>query len=847
VHVVLVSHSHWDREWHKTFEAFRARLVDLIDRVLDLVEDDSGFRFLLDGQTIVVEDYLQLRPARRDALAAAVRAGRIAIGPWWVQPDSLLPSGEAHVRNLLEGRRVGAALGPVSAVAYCPDSFGHPAQFPQLFRGFGLGPFVYWRGNGDEIDRLPSEWTWEAPDGSTVGAHVLRQGYFSAAGLPADVDAAVAWAEGVARELSASSPSGIVLLMNGFDHALPEPHAGAVAAGLARRTGWTVVHGTLDDFAALVPRESPRFRGELLGARLANLLPGVWSARLPLKLRNRRCETQLCGWAEPWAALAGMLGAADERPALRTAWRALLQNQAHDSIGGCSQDRVHAQMLARYDTAGELAAETTTRALERIAGLGLERRSPWSEGFDVAVFNPSPHPRTDLVRIRPVPRTWIEWRGDSGREIALHPWIPMPLGTEGMTANGRPARLVADPGEDRIQVLPDVPALAVECVVADVPAYGWTRVRLASSAPHPDHEDDEREITVGDLRVRAADDGTLAVRAGGCEYAGLCALEDVGDRGDTYDVDPVPGNVTVGPPVVRRRLHATGVQELEIDRVLELPLALAADRTARDAATVPEVVRTTARLVPGTGRVDLDVRVENLAHDHRLRLLFPTGAPVATFHAATTFDVAVRSTASRAGSSRGRGHGRRNDRDHARPRGRLARPHGSDHATAAGGAGDGRPRRPVRRDDRGVAVAVRRGGRAAGRGRRAGAVGGTRRRCTPRAGGSAAALGRAARGDRQRAQAGGGWRRHRAQVAESDGPSADGAGDHRNSPRPLDAAPSRRDARGACGAHRRRRALPRAAAARVAVGASQRSAKNPSRRSSMTRSFAARAGEVGSG
>src|SRR6185369_15388982 len=163
---VLVSHTHWDREWYRTFQGFRARLVDAIDRVLDLVAADPGFRFLLDGQTIVLEDYLEIRPGRRAEIESACRARRIAIGPWYVQPDSLLPSGESHIRNLLEGRRVGSAFGPVSSVAYTPDSFGHPAQFPQIFSGFGLEPFVYWRGNGDEIDDLPAEYLWEAPDGS---------------------------------------------------------------------------------------------------------------------------------------------------------------------------------------------------------------------------------------------------------------------------------------------------------------------------------------------------------------------------------------------------------------------------------------------------------------------------------------------------------------------------------------------------------------------------------------------------------------------------------------------------------------------------------------------------------
>ena len=104
--VAVVPHTHWDREWYRTFESFRARLVDTVDRVLDQLDEDPGWRFLLDGQSIVVEDYLAVRPGSRDRLVGAVRSGRLAIGPWYVQPDSLLPSGESNVRNLLEGKRV---------------------------------------------------------------------------------------------------------------------------------------------------------------------------------------------------------------------------------------------------------------------------------------------------------------------------------------------------------------------------------------------------------------------------------------------------------------------------------------------------------------------------------------------------------------------------------------------------------------------------------------------------------------------------------------------------------------------------------------------------------------------
>ncbi len=640
----LVSHTHWDREWYRTFQVFRSRLVDAIDRVLDLVAADPGFRFLLDGQVVAVEDYLEIRPGRRAELERACRSGRVSIGPWYVQPDSLLPSGEAHVRNLLEGRRVGSSVGPVSTVAYTPDSFGHPAQFPQLFRGFGLDPFVYWRGNGDEIDELPAEYLWEAPDGSAVLVHHMGEGYFAAASLPLEPAAAAQWLENLARRLLQRTRNDCVLLMNGIDHALPDAHANAAAEVLARETGWTVKRGLLEDFAQELSRHGPAFRGELLGGRVANLLPGVWSARMPLKLRNRRAETQLEGWAEPWSALGRVLGTPDEQPSLRLAWRSLLQNQAHDSICGCSQDRVHEQMCARYDAAEELARETTARVLESIAGLGPERRTPWAEEMDVAVFNPSPHARTDVAQLALDASSWFELRGES-REMALHPLLRANLTAPGFTVDGRPARLVPDTGTRRMRLLPDRPPQSVEFVVENVPAFGWRRVRLSLSENHPEREDDGREIALGTRAVSAAEDGTFTVRFGPRTYGGLCALEDVGDRGDTYDFDPVEnGSWRLDGVDIRRRIHPNGIQSLAVRRVLSIPAHLTPNRERRSRRCRPLVVETETRLIPGVERVDLQVRVLNRGEDHRLRLLFPTGAPVREFHAATTFDIACRTT-----------------------------------------------------------------------------------------------------------------------------------------------------------------------------------------------------------
>src|SRR5690349_1050534 len=146
--VHVVTHTHWDREWYQPLGRFRQRLVALIDELLD-DPPTAGESFLLDGQAIILEDYLAVRPERADALRSLLRDSRLEAGPWYVLADELIPSGEAVVRNLLAGRRLLQRLGATPPpVLYCPDSFGHAAALPAIAAGFGLPVIILWRGYG---------------------------------------------------------------------------------------------------------------------------------------------------------------------------------------------------------------------------------------------------------------------------------------------------------------------------------------------------------------------------------------------------------------------------------------------------------------------------------------------------------------------------------------------------------------------------------------------------------------------------------------------------------------------------------------------------------------------------
>ena len=390
----LVSHTHWDRAWYAPFEVFRVRLVRLIDRLIDLLDRDPAYRsFMLDGQVLPIEDYLAIRPERRGDLERLVRSGRLVIGPWYALADEYLVSPEALIRNLLIGTRTAEALGGCMREGYVPDSFGHIAQLPQILQGFGIGSAVFWRGVGDEGERLHNEFWWQAPDGTSVLAIHLPDGYHNASNLgypmrwgdPSaltfDPELALDRLAAAVATLGPVARTPYLLLMNGIDHAEPDPHTPEVIVRAnAVLPDITIEHGALAEYVSRVRAHLsggehgqetdalPVFRGEFNRGRYTFSLQGTHSTRMVLKQANARAETLLERYAEPLSALAALLDEPYPAAFLDHAWRTLLKNHPHDDICGCSVDAVHRENMMRYEMVEQLdqtIARDSFRAIAR--------------------------------------------------------------------------------------------------------------------------------------------------------------------------------------------------------------------------------------------------------------------------------------------------------------------------------------------------------------------------------------------------------------------------------------------------------------------------------------------------
>ncbi len=416
-HIHIISHTHWDREWYQTFQQFRLRLVHLTDRLLALLEADLDYRhFTLDGQTIVLEDYLQMRPNQADRLRAYIQSGRLLIGPWYILPDEFLVSPEATVRNLLIGKEICDQFGGRMMIGYIPDPFGHIGQMPQILKGFNIHTACFWRGLSDE----PCELTWQAPDGSQVFTLYLRDSYGNGAGLP------TAEPQRFSDELSRAANSllehsatawgtGQAVIMMGTDHMEPPiDTSSALSAASHRLADTKVIHSTLpaaiDAIQAEISRlgaSLPVIHGELRSPRRMPLLPGVLSARMWIKQRNQACETLLERWAEPFSAWASIIvppapltssSLVDPAPLLHQTWKLLIQCHPHDSICGCSIDQVHDEMRPRFDQVDQVGEEITRQALEVLAGQANTLPPASFQAISaLVVFNPAARSLTDTV------------------------------------------------------------------------------------------------------------------------------------------------------------------------------------------------------------------------------------------------------------------------------------------------------------------------------------------------------------------------------------------------------------------------------------------------------------------
>lgn len=694
-----ISGTHWDREWYRPFPEFRVLLVRLMDELLDLMESNKDFRyFQLDGQTCVLQDYLEIRPENRERLATLIREGRILIGPWYTMPDLFCVGDEALIRNLLLGRRISREWGvEPMPVGFICDMFGHPSQMPQIFAGFGYGDCVLGRGTNEHS--TPMFFHWQSPDGSRVFTFKLQDMHgYGAFALPRATLESPTFVSSLLKEFAAEMESAgddpgkrasiqekyfrielakyvnheakrangsTLCLMDSMDH-IPPAHDVARYLRLIREACPDVAprHSTLPAFfaeARKTARRTPVRRGELREPSKDRcgylwLIPNCVSARVRLKQANDACQALLEKWVEPFVALANVHGAKIPGNYLRVAWTQLLTNHAHDSICGCSIDQVHRDMMARFDNVRVLGEQLRAQAIgaltERCADLAKEK-----DEFTLTIINPLPEARDEVVTFDvDLPPNYPAEYADAFftqriKSFTLEDAQGKPVTYQRLgfvrktNERSRFARFCfqSDGEFTRYTVAAKVklPALgfaSLRVKPSPTPVRCFGTLRTGPTAAENEH-----------LAIAVEANGTLTLtdKAAKQTYTGLLTFEDRNEIGDgwfhAHSVNDEQFLSTACPAQVSVVHDGPEIVTFRSTVTMRVPARYDEAAEKPSDARVELVIHSLVSLRRGARVVEVETTIENAAEDHRLRVLFPTDATAAkTWLAHHPFDFVER-------------------------------------------------------------------------------------------------------------------------------------------------------------------------------------------------------------
>ena len=705
IKVTILPHTHWDREWYAPFQDFRHRLVRLLDEFLPRLEADPSYEhFLLDGQTAVIDDYLEVRPEASKILARLGKSGRLGIGPWAILMDEYMVSGETIIRNLQMGIARAEDFGGAMKVGYLPDMFGHVAQMPQILRLAGLNQAVVWRGVPSAIQK--TAFWWEALDGSRVRAEFLVGSYSNGRDLPSNPATLVQRAHNYANELGdARYPGGGILFMNGTDHQVPQPWLGAVvAAANAEQSEYMFEVNSLAAYLSEQTSENlPTWRGEMRSGARANVLMGVASNRVDIHQACAAAERIIERRAEPLQALhlpVDQYATAE----MDIAWRQLILNSAHDSSCACSADDVVDAVMVRYREALHIGEGLTREALDSLANrvsapsgsiivanatatesdgvvicliagdtpmhlqsIDGEQSCPTQqlhvlggEVFSTTVTSAQVPNSLEMVRGPEfagtlIERFEIEILDDDSVDVRAFAASAMGKGVDLEDLRDQVFALSRTHKTFHLRVL-RAPAQVVAFNAVDIPGYGWSAFEAVEGegpstvlggsdiSIHNEHISlliDPSDATYSITTVAPAGEESIVV-------SGLGRIVEGGDGGDTYNYSP-PGidQVIDSPIAVRVSVVETGPVFarciIEADYLWPTH-AIGDERSCSERSTslAQHTVVTTLELRVGERFLRVTHDIDNRARDHRVRAHFPLPKQVSGSSADCAFAVVER-------------------------------------------------------------------------------------------------------------------------------------------------------------------------------------------------------------
>lgn len=691
--VYIISHSHWDREWYMPYEQHHMRLVTLMDDLLEIIKTDPDFHsFHLDGQTIILDDYLEVRPHKKEEVQAAIDAGKLKIGPFYILQDDFLISSEANTRNMLIGLEESRKWGTPVKLGYFPDTFGNMGQAPQMMLEGGIEMAAFGRGvkptgfnnvviNDEKYASQFSEMWWQGPDGSKIFGLLFANWYSNGNEIPVDKEEAKVFWERKLADAELYASTNHLLMMNGCDHQpLQKDVTQAIKVANELYDDYEFIHSSFEEYLEAVMTDLPdnlsTVEGELTSQETDGwyTLANTSSSRIYLKQKNTEVQRQLESIAEPLATMASQVSGHYPHDELRYAWKLLLQNHPHDSICGCSVDEVHREMMTRFDKALEVGRFVASEALETLT-LAMNTEVFPEESRPFIAFNTSGNQKQTVFE------TEIEWE-----RIPFSEMSP-PAGYRELKAKDLPDFYVIDERGQQVAAeivahdtrfgydLPKdgfrIPFMANYVTVRVHEAFdplSWKgyalvagkakEISLTSMVTNDGYHLENEHVT---LTIQEDGRLTLTDKITTQRFENLLTYENVGDVGNEYIFKQSPDktvlyshdypaevNVITDTPLlaevmIRQTLPVpVGVEEEQLREEMKSVTEFRQRHATRTKETAPLTIETILRLERGKRQIQCEARFNNQMKNHRLRVLFPTMIETNEHVADSIYEVATR-------------------------------------------------------------------------------------------------------------------------------------------------------------------------------------------------------------
>lgn len=658
----VISHTHWDREWYLPFEQFRLRLVSLMDNLIELMEKEKKYIFHLDAQTVVLEDYLEIKPAMLERLKILISEGRLLVGPWYVQNDFNLVSGEATIRNLQIGIEIAEKFGECMMVGYAPDQFGLISQLPQILSKFGIDSCIFGRGKErytDEVEGKPikvydtSEFYWDSENGSRILGIYLPFWYNNAQRFSEDLSKSLYFLNKIEEQLVKTSGTPFFLLMNGVDHLEAQENLLPILDSLNRDLlmGTVIRQNRLPDYIKKVwdhvgDKPLIQYIGEMRSGDDRNILQGTLSTRVGLKQMNFRCQRLLENYLEPLCTWLRMTGTGIfPQETILYAWKLLIKNHAHDSICGCSIDVVTSQMEERFKRVSEISEYLIGNSMETI-NLHIDRRSFQEDDQVLTFFNTTICDRNEVVEAE------IDFK--ENHDINALMILDVGKNPVAFRILEKKKKKIRKFSPINLPCVIDVDSYKIRMYLEDIPGQGYRTyiVRPANKGDMTGNGlilDDENNVMENSyLRVHINETGLLNIihKESGIEYSNLLLLEDREDIGDSYNYNKSNKGFTLLSSEFKPEIFLTEKDSFTTRYCLEYDLMVPAsydyikDCRSRNMTLVK--VKIYLQLDIGCPFLKVDIAIDNTAKDHRMRILFATGISTTMTYAGASFDIMVR-------------------------------------------------------------------------------------------------------------------------------------------------------------------------------------------------------------